>query len=220
MEGKTYKEIATSIGRTPKAVKERLNKEGICYRDFLTTPDILVCQQCGEDCINKHAAKFCSRSCSATFNNTLKPKRVRQKPNTNLPQTQYFSIPDFECKICGCIYNKRTKYCSKNCYEVSRKNDRKHQFENGMLSSISCRTYLIKKHGTSCWSCDWSGVNPTSNLPIIELEHKDGDSTNNKPDNLELLCPNCHAMTPTYKALNMGKGRHKRMQRYTDGKSF
>lgn len=40
---------------------------------------------------------------------------------------------------------------------------------------------------------------------ILEVEHKDGDSTNNAYDNIELLCPSCHSLTPTYRAGNWGK---------------
>lgn len=29
----------------------------------------------------------------------------------------------------------------------------------------------------------------------LELEHRDGNSSNNELENLELLCPNCHAQT-------------------------
>jgi 5-methylcytosine-specific restriction endonuclease McrA len=54
----------------------------------------------------------------------------------------------------------------------------------------------------------------------LELEHKDGNSDNNIEDNLELLCPNCHSQSPTYKAKNVGNGRHYRRQLYAKGKSF
>ena len=30
------------------------------------------------------------------------------------------------------------------------------------------------------------------------------------PDNLQALCPNCHSLTPNYKALNKGNGNRKR----------
>ena len=41
------------------------------------------------------------------------------------------------------------------------------------------------------------------NRPIpLELDHIDGDNTNNQLDNLRLLCPNCHAFTPTYRSKN------------------
>lgn len=44
-----------------------------------------------------------------------------------------------------------------------------------------------------CGLAHWRGE------PIpLELHHKDGVRTNNLLDNLELLCPNCHALTPNF----------------------
>lgn len=37
---------------------------------------------------------------------------------------------------------------------------------------------------------------------VLELEHKDGDTYNNKRENLELLCPNCHSQTSTWRGRN------------------
>jgi hypothetical protein len=39
----------------------------------------------------------------------------------------------------------------------------------------------------------------------LELDHIDGDRTNNLLSNLRLLCPNCHALTPTYRGRNIGR---------------
>ena len=36
----------------------------------------------------------------------------------------------------------------------------------------------------------------------LELEHKNGNPTDNSLDNLTLLCPNCHALTATYRGKN------------------
>lgn len=53
----------------------------------------------------------------------------------------------------------------------------------------------------------WCEVNIyTGNVPI-QLHHKDGDYTNNDEDNLDLLCPNCHSLTPTHGGRNKGRGR-------------
>lgn len=32
----------------------------------------------------------------------------------------------------------------------------------------------------------------------LELDHVNGDPTDNRLHNLRVLCPNCHALTPTY----------------------
>lgn len=56
-----------------------------------------------------------------------------------------------------------------------------------------------------CVSCQqdvWLG------RPIpLELDHVDGDKTNNLLENLRLLCPNCHALTPTYRGKNRASMR-------------
>ncbi len=39
----------------------------------------------------------------------------------------------------------------------------------------------------------------------LQLDHIDGDRTNNEIGNLRLLCPNCHALTDTYCGRNIGR---------------
>lgn len=52
----------------------------------------------------------------------------------------------------------------------------------------------------SCLNTTWN------NVPIpLEVHHKDGNKNNNDIDNLQLLCPNCHALTDTYKGKNTTK---------------
>jgi hypothetical protein len=41
----------------------------------------------------------------------------------------------------------------------------------------------------------------------LELDHVNGDRTDNRFANLRLLCPNCHALTPTYRGRNIGADR-------------
>jgi hypothetical protein len=54
-----------------------------------------------------------------------------------------------------------------------------------------------------CASC---GLRKWFDRPIpLELDHIDGDSENNELLNLRLLCPNCHALTPTYRGRNIGR---------------
>lgn len=41
-----------------------------------------------------------------------------------------------------------------------------------------------------------------SKLKEIIQDHKDGNNINNNLSNLELLCPNCHALTDNYREKN------------------
>lgn len=56
---------------------------------------------------------------------------------------------------------------------------------------------LLRERGHQCQKCN----NTTwLQLPIaLELEHIDGNNTNNEESNLLLLCPNCHAQTKTWR---------------------
>ncbi len=59
---------------------------------------------------------------------------------------------------------------------------------------------IFEKCCQKCNLSEWMGE------PIpLQLEHNDGDCTNNRLGNLSILCPNCHAQTSTYAGKNKGK---------------
>lgn len=37
---------------------------------------------------------------------------------------------------------------------------------------------------------------------VLQLDHKNGDDSDNRLENLRILCPNCHSQTPTYGSKN------------------
>lgn len=124
----------------------------------------------------------------------------------------------------------RSKVASENA-KIGAKKKRKEYIErwkNGLErgtkgpNSISShiRNYLFEKYDYKCSKCGWEKENPFTKKVPLEVEHIDGNSSNNKEENLTLLCPNCHSLTPTYKGANRGKGRYNRMKRYKDHKSY
>lgn len=113
------------------------------------------------------------------------------------------------------LNNKQFKYCSNKCqadYQSKQYLENwKAGKEDGLRGQYSISrfivNYIIKKYDNKCARCGWSEINPfTGNVPL-EIEHINGDHTNNNEENLTLLCPNCHSLTPTYKGANKGGGR-------------
>ena len=160
------------------------------------------CKNCGAE-ITKKSNVFCSSSCSATYNNKRRKKKT------------------INCLSCDEL-TSNAKYCNNKCQRNHQRQIIFEKIEKGdtSLTPYLYKNFLIQKYGEKCMECGWSKRNPTSGKIPIELEHIDGDSTNNSLENLKLLCPNCHSLTPTYKALNTGNGRHSRRSRYKEGKSY
>jgi hypothetical protein len=78
--------------------------------------------------------------------------------------------------------------------------------KNSDILSSRLRRYLIQG-GTLDAICSGCGLSTWQGQPIpLELDHRNGDNRDNELSNLRLLCPNCHAFTPTYRGKN--RGRH------------
>ena len=75
------------------------------------------------------------------------------------------------------------------------------------------RRYLFDKYENRCQICGWGERNEFTDTIPLEIHHIDGDYTNNKEENIQLLCPNCHSLTETHKSHNK-KGREGRKKYY------
>lgn len=53
------------------------------------------------------------------------------------------------------------------------------------------------------YKCSECGISEWNNKKIsLELDHINGIHTDNRIENIRLLCPNCHSQTPTFRAKN------------------
>lgn len=110
-----------------------------------------------------------------------------------------------------CLKEKTSSYLRSQLEQVEYIKLWKQGLKDGMGGKSSIhrylRRYLIELHNNQCCKCKWKEVNVTTGKVPLEVNHIDGNFRNNDESNLEILCPNCHSLTPTYRALNMGNGR-------------
>ena len=160
----------------------------------------MKCIHCGADTGNP---KFCSMSCSASYNNRKFPKRWAGDRGC--------------CGSCGCtLSRKQAKYCSIKCQQELGKRDKRAAILAGEQSFDSrvYKWFMMERLGNACAKCGWSEVHPVTGKVPIQLHHIDGNAENNSLDNLTLLCPNCHVLTDSFGNLNKGSGRSIRRLRY------
>jgi len=85
---------------------------------------------------------------------------------------------------------------------------------NEYIKSKNVQTNKIRKkllrEGLKEHICECCKNTLWNNVPIpLEVHHKDGNKENNNIENLQLLCPNCHALTDNYKGKNIHKYKSK-----------
>jgi len=71
------------------------------------------------------------------------------------------------------------------------------------------QTYKLKRRlidsgiiKDECEICGWHGTINGNKYSNCELHHINGDRCDHRLINLQLLCPNCHSLTKTYRARN------------------
>lgn len=120
------------------------------------------------------------------------------------------------CLNCGKeTHNK--KFCCYECRKTYENNQKikawQETGDTGCATTTTLRNcirdYIFEHQNGKCSICGienkWNG----RKLNFI-LDHIDGDASNNSPDNLRLICPNCDSQLDTYKSKNKHSARTKR----------
>ena len=77
----------------------------------------------------------------------------------------------------------------------------------GRLVKTSTLKRRLLREGVLRPRCAGCGLERWRDTPIpLELDHVSGDRSDNRLENLRLLCPNCHAQTETYRGRNIANG--------------
>jgi endogenous inhibitor of DNA gyrase (YacG/DUF329 family) len=114
------------------------------------------------------------------------------------------------CASCGQpVKRPASTYCSNEC-QYDRWVDAWVRGEGEMPTAQRAKRILRKMHDNACQECKWNVVHPNTGKVPLQMDHIDGDNSNNAFGNLRLLCPNCHALTPNFGSRNSNKLRARR----------
>ena len=129
------------------------------------------------------------------------------------------SYKTYTCICCGLekrwARTGQNKFCSIECQMkfkwISETIPRIERGECTHNSTPTLKKYLIEKFGEKCSECGQEGT--WNNRPLVlQLDHIDGDSDNNFPSNIRLLCPNCHSQTENFGSKGKGS-RYKKVSK-------
>jgi hypothetical protein len=95
------------------------------------------------------------------------------------------------CVICGTpiMAHKNKRTCSRACSNKSRVGTiyTGRRLRDNVVSTRRLRVRLFALRGSICERCNYSVHQ------VLQIHHKDRNRQHNDLDNLEIICPNCHA---------------------------
>lgn len=93
--------------------------------------------------------------------------------------------------------------------------------ENSTHTNTGSLKKRLYKEGLKEQKCECCGITEWQNKPIsLELDHINGVNTDNRLENLRILCPNCHSQTHSFRGKNKDSAINaQRLLNYKNGTS-
>ena len=155
-----------------------------------------TCPKCNT--LHEKLGKFCCRSCANS--RVFTAETNDKKRNAGLEFYSQFTSEERKQ-----LHAEKMKLYDfdehqRKVQEANRKREWSKPYEE--MSHTSVRKRLLHERNHTCEECG-IGNEYNGKLLSLELDHVDGNSKNNRIENLRILCPNCHSQTPTHRSKNI-----------------
>lgn len=155
--------------------------------------------------MQKYTKEWLEELCSTSYSYAEVLRKAGRKQGGGTQETLKKKIQEFNIDIShftGQGWNGHSNITTK------AGSSEKYQLEevfckNSPVTQKVLRGY-VERHNIldyKCVNCGCDG-NWQGGKISLEIDHEDGDNTNNTIENLRYLCPNCHALTDTYRGKN------------------
>lgn len=162
--------------------------------------------------LKKYTKEWLEQLCKESYSYAEVLRKAGRKQAGGNQTTLKNKIQEYNIDIShftGSLWNKgKTKETDPRIAEATQ-NKEKYSLEeiftkNSPVSQKVLRGY-VERHHLLEYKCQNCGCNGYWQNGIIKLElhHIDGNNSNNELSNLIYLCPNCHALTETYRGKNI-----------------
>ena len=101
------------------------------------------------------------------------------------------------------LYNISCDHFTTNMINTTKRNEENVFCKNSTVTQTVLRRWFIRKQYVK-YECSKCGISEWNNQELaLQLDHIDGDNSNNEISNLRWLCPNCHSQTENFAGKNV-----------------
>lgn len=162
--------------------------------------------------LQKYTKEWLEELCANSYSLAEVLRKTGRKQAGGNQETLKKKIAEFGIDIShftGQLWNKGKTKETDERFARNSLNKEKYQLEevfclNSPVTQKILRGY-VERHKTIEYKCQFCGCDGhwLDTEIALEIDHINGNNTDNRIENLRYLCPNCHATTDTYRGKNI-----------------